>query len=87
MNKKKIIIFIIIVLIISLGLIYIFTPQKIGPGTPSQGLVEKAWEYCGQFDNIDCNSNKFLDTTQYPAPINCYWNNKTNNCDAKIGYQ
>ena len=86
MNKTKIIILIIVVLIVALGLVYIFTPQKIGPGTPSLGLVEKANEYCGQFDNTDCNLNKFLDTSQYPAPINCYWNIKTNNCNAGIGY-
>jgi hypothetical protein len=87
MDKTKIVILLIIVLIIALGLIYTLTSQKIGPGTPSQGFVEKAWEYCGQFDNTDCNSNKFLDTTQRPAPVNCYWNIKTNNCDAGIGYQ
>lgn len=86
MDKKKIVILLIIVLIVALVFVYIFTPQKIGPGTPSQGLVEKANEYCGQFDNNDCNSNKFLDTTQYPAPIKCYWNIKTNKCNAGIGY-
>jgi hypothetical protein len=87
MDKKKIIIFLVVSTVILFGLIYIFTPIKIGPGSPSPGLIEDAWEYCGQFDESDCNSNKFLDTSQYPAPINCYWNIKTNNCDAGIGHQ
>lgn len=87
MDKKKIVLFIIVVLIIALGIIYIFTPQKIGPGTPSQGLVEKAWEYCGQFDYNNCNSNKFLETSQYPAPISCQWSTTSKVCIAMIGYQ
>jgi hypothetical protein len=59
MDKKKLAILFIVITLLALGIIYIFTPQKIGPGTPSQGLIEKAWKYCEQFDNTTCNSNKF----------------------------
>ena len=84
---KKVILAPIIAIIIIFVVLFLITPQGIGPGTPSQDVIQNAWIYCGQFNSTDCNSNKFLDTSQYPAPINCYWNTKTNNCDAGIGYQ
>jgi len=86
--KKNWVVCLVIIVILIVGIIYLSIPQKIGPPTtPSKGLVENAGNYCGQFNEKDCNSNKFLDTAQYPAPINCYWNLNTLNCDAGIGYQ
>ena len=69
-----------------LGFVYLFAPQTNGPPIgKGKGIVENARAYCGQFNNADCNMQIYKDAN-YFKPVKCYWNIKTNNCQAGIGY-
>ena len=56
------------------------------PQPNPNGVVEKAWAYCGQFSNQDCNVQSFTDS-RLAAPVSCNWNETSNKCQAGIAYQ
>ena len=89
MKKTSLILGILLISLIILGCTTTDNPIP----TDENGIVEISYKYCSQFTEENCNEkmvplnyNTEIDN-YYPEPVRCYWNIKTSECFANIGYQ